>query len=181
MGSFNFSIEGCTGSVRQSAKAEIVVEGQIETMVKDNIVEYIAAAPTDLRASYTGSGLPFASPEMAMQGTPNKGTITLEAGNAFKINLKMPNSHYAALGTVLVPPTLYLTFFDMNLQKERTVSIVVDEPIPYRTLTYPNQRTSAMFYDVKLPVRSQEQILRDSAYPCQMVQAPNFWGLKPPC
>ena len=38
--------------------------------------------------------------------------------------------------------------------------------IPYRTLTYPEKRNSPMFYNGrdKLPIRTQEQILRDYSY-----------------
>ena len=39
-----------------------------------------------------------------------------------------------------------------------------------------------MFYKSlqTLPVRSQEQILRDSAYPKKNKMPKNFWGLTPP-
>jgi hypothetical protein len=53
-------------------------------------------------------------------------------------------------------------------------------------LSYPMQNTlprkDAMFYKYGwlMPVRTQEQILRDSAYPDENKMASNFWGLKPP-
>ena len=67
-------------------------------------------------------------------------------------------------------------------------TIQIDEGIPFRTLTYPsppskNPRTSPMFYHCgknQLPIRGQEQVLRDSGYPEVNKMPNNFWGLKPP-
>lgn len=67
-------------------------------------------------------------------------------------------------------------------------TIQIDEGIPYRTLTHPappskNPRNSPMFYYCsknKLPVRTQEQVLRDGGYPEVNKMPDNFWGLKPP-
>ena len=54
-------------------------------------------------------------------------------------------------------------------------------------LTYPPPpssapRCSSIFYSGrnKLPVRTQEQILRDSSYPCINKMPDNFWGLAVP-
>ena len=54
-------------------------------------------------------------------------------------------------------------------------------------LTYPQtpitiSRESPKFYDggFQMPIRTQEQILRDSAYPSNNKMPKNFWGLKPP-
>ena len=56
--------------------------------------------------------------------------------------------------------------------------------IPYRSLTWPRKRNwniGPMFFcNNNLPVRNQEQILRDSAYPKVNEEASNFWGLIPP-
>jgi hypothetical protein len=67
-------------------------------------------------------------------------------------------------------------------------TIQIDEGIPFRTLTHPsppskNPRDSPMFYYCgvnKLPIRNQEQVLRDGGFP-EVNKMPNdFWGLKPP-
>lgn len=174
--SIPFHEDGCSGYVQHTMTNDVIIEGRFEGRVNDQTWTYRAAAPADMRASFTGSGLPFTSPEMALQGSPNVGTVTIDSTNSFKITVKMPNSYYAAHGTVLVRPTVYL------MQGDRTISIVVEHSIPYRTLTYQNGRTSASFYNIKLPVRSQEKILRDSAYPTSSTLMPiNHWGLKPPC
>jgi hypothetical protein len=43
-------------------------------------------------------------------------------------------------------------------------------------------RTNSLFYKGRddLPIRTQEQILRDSGYPDKNIMPPNFWGLSIP-
>lgn len=141
-------------------------------------MEYIAAAPVERRASYTGSGLPFSSAQMAFDNTPNKGSIQMNT-YTHEIVVKSPNSYYSGHGTVLIPPTVYFSFIQNG--KHRKVSVKLNDGVYYRTLTYPSQRTGAMFYDnvQNLPVRSQEQVLRDSAYPQDLSTVKTFWNLKP--
>lgn len=179
-----FDIDQCRGHMRRHiSSTEVTIEGRLTIPGRSpgSTVSYLAAAPPDFRSSFSGSGLPFTSPAMALENTPNKGTAPLNpTDQTFQITIQMPNSYYAGHGTVLVPPTLYITY-TLPTGKPHTVAVQIDEPIPYRTLTYPNNRTSAMFYDVPLPVRSQEQILLDSAYPQESTLMPqNHWGFKPP-
>lgn len=174
-----FTLEKCKGEIHVS-RSIVTIEGKIMAPVGTPQISFIAAAPADFRASYSGSGLPFPSPAMALENTPNKGVSQLTNGNEFSIKIIMPNSYYAGHGTVLIAPMLYLTYTTSD-GEEHTAAIKLEESIPYRTLTYPNGRSSASFYNVILPVRSQEQILRDSAYPAQTNLMPeNHWGLKPP-
>jgi hypothetical protein len=63
--------------------------------------------------------------------------------------------------------------------------INLGESIPYRTLTYANQRNyiNGPFFFINKrmpPVRSQYEILVQSQYPKTMKTPDNFWGLKPP-
>lgn len=156
----------------------------VNDVVDDNIINYIAASPPDYRTSYTGSGLPFFSYLQAFDNTPNKGEIQV-TGMDMSIDLMYPNSFYMGLGTVIVPPTLYISYVSNG--KEVSKAIPLSDGIPYRMLTYPMKftkpRRDVTFYDGTwdLPVRTQEQILRDSSYPATNHMASNFWGLKPPC
>lgn len=178
--SFPFTVDECKGQITHKSPFTIVVEGTIVGSLSVNRVDYLASSPYDLRASFTGSALPYPSPEFAMQGTPNKGSVQLDTNNTFRFKLLLPNSYYIGMGTILVPPTVYLTY-TLHSGVKRTSPIQLQESIPYRTLTYNVKRSNAMFYNVALPVRSQEQILRDSEYPSTELQEPsNFWGNKPP-
>jgi hypothetical protein len=65
-------------------------------------------------------------------------------------------------------------------------SVQVDDGIPFRMLTYPapptkKPRISPMFYcEPEKGARSQEAILRASAYPSTNTMPDNFWGERPP-
>ena len=158
---------------------EFTVNGTIQDPVDDNKIMYYAASPPDFRTTYTGSGLPFANQEQAFYNTPNKGFVRLNNGK-FSIELLYPNSYMVGLGTVTIPPTLYIEYLSNGKKEE--VSIKLSEGLPYRMLTYPSigrARSSPEFYREDLPVRTQEQILRDSGYPSTNVTPDNYWGLKP--
>jgi hypothetical protein len=165
-------------------KSDLHVKGFINEFVDDNRIHYLAAAPADYRYSFHGSGLPFANPKQAFQHTPNKGVIELQQ-NQFEIKLRYPNSYYVALGTVLVPPTLTIEYLTSG--ERRVINIEIANSIPFRLLTYPKSTTyvrdNPLFYKgmETLPVRTQEQILRDAGYPEKNKTPKNFWGLKPPC
>ena len=174
----------CRGEVYQTENKDIVLKGKVNEAVQDNMIYFIAANPPDYRASYTGSGLPFANQVQAFESTPNKGAVPI-VNNEFEIKVMYPNSYYVGLGTVIVPPTIFIEYMTPN-QEKRNVSVKISDGIPYRMLTYPMQntlpRSNAMFYKYgwEMPVRTQEEILRDSAYPRKNEMASNFWGLKPP-
>lgn len=170
----------CSGVVISSndQNRDLLIRGTVNESVKDNLIYYVAAAPPDYRATFTGSGLPFANPVQAFDTTPNVGSLTLN-NNKFELSIMYPNAYYTDLGTVYNPPTLYVYYINRQGQ-QRTIDIQLSEGIPFRKLTYPNGRTSASFYNMDLPVRSQEEILRDSAYPATNKEPENFWGLRPP-
>jgi hypothetical protein len=174
----------CKGQIREVGKYDIQVRGRIEESVKDNTIWYTAASPADHRASYSGSGLPFANQLQAFDNTPNIGTYKLGPDNSFEIELMTPNSYMVGLGSVTVPPTLYIQYTTGN-NEPKLITIKVSNGIPYRTLTYPmdpRAREGASFYDPQfyLPVRSQERILLEAGYPRVNMTPNNHWGTKPP-
>ena len=173
---YSFTKKYCSCKI-YSNRTSVKVIGQLTDTVKDGVLNYLAAAPADHMTSYTGSGLAFPNEEVAFDNTPNKGKMKINASK-FEIDLQMPNSYYTKLFNELTKPELMLKY---NTNKEtRILRIPIANSIPYRTLTYPYIRTSPEFYNVALPVRTQEQILRDSGYPNKNVEPQNVWGLKPP-
>lgn len=162
-------------------KKEIVkIQGYINDNVKDNVLTFMAASPPDKRTSFSGSGLPFPSAKFAFENTSNIGSVKLSSSNSFIIVMKVPNSYYVGLGSLLVPPTLYLSYNDGIKIKKANIKLC--NYIPYRTLTYPNARQNSMFYKsfMTLPIRGQEEIIRSSEYPTNKNEYANFWGLRPP-
>lgn len=178
-----FEEKYCSLQVSPSGTRDVVVRGVIKELVKDNVLYFAAASPPDYRYTYTGSGLPFASEEQAFDNTPNVGRVTVNNGK-FEIQLMYPNSYMIGLGSVTVPPTLFLEYVDAVAGETRHVQVKLSEGIPYRMLTYPYKncaRKDAMFYSNHgcLPVRSQEAILRSAGFPSTNTMPKNHWGLKP--
>lgn len=168
-----------------TASADLVVTGTIAEPIDDLRVRYIAASPPDYRVSFTGSALPFGNPESAFHSTPTVGVVSVSTSGGFQIPIRIPNSYYERCGIAIVPPTLFLSYNSGG--QERRARVRVGKGVPFRTLDHPGpgldhtrHRTSATFYRTPLPVRSQEDILWDSAYPCTDREPHDFWGLKPP-
>lgn len=164
----------------------ITISGSVHTKIKDNTIHYIAARGCQRNFSFAGSGLPFANQEQAFHNTPNKGTVQVINGK-FTIELsELPSNYMTHLGSILVPPTLYVQYYDMH-DNLKTVNYTIDQQgIPYRHLTYPSQRNNVSFYETqfKLWPRSQEHILRSSEYKRYPGTPPysteQYWGLRPP-
>ena len=91
-----FSEMFCKGEIA-IVNSDLELTGQIEEQVKDNAIHYVASAPPDHRASFTGSGLPFANQLQAFDNTPNQGRAVLDNQNTFKLKLIMPNSYMVGL------------------------------------------------------------------------------------
>jgi len=173
----------CNGIITQNKNnGNIVVKGTLKNK-KDGKILYWAANPAENRDSFTGSGLPFVSPDQAFDKTINAGAVETQNGE-FEISLIYPNSYYVGLGSLYIEPHLYLKYCD----EDEITSLKLGEGVPYRTLTHPappsrNFRLTPNFYNNDLPIRSQEQILLDSGYPEYDVIPPkipdNFWGLRP--
>lgn len=162
-------------------KQFVKISGKVNEHVKDNVLTFAASTPPDRRTSFSGSGLPFPNAAIAFGHSPNMGSIKLGHGNVFSIEMQTPNSYYIGLGTLLIPPTIYFSYHNGYTTKQHRIKLF--NGIPYRTLTYPGQRTSTSFYPsiLGLPVRGQEEILRSSAYPCDtMREYEKFWGERPP-
>jgi hypothetical protein len=169
------------------SRGAVVVTLTFAEPTDDARVEYVAAAPPHKNASFSGSCLPYTTVDQAFYGTPNRGQASVRMNRSATIQLVgMPGSFYTGLGTVVVPPTLYVAYHSGG--QRRTAAVVLHHGVPFRTLTYPDKRKSAAgaFYDVKFPLaRSQEQILYEAAYPADAglvadAEPRNFWGGKPP-
>jgi hypothetical protein len=162
-----------------------IVKGTVKNIynVGNLYLKYTASNPPTYGGNFSGSGLPHPSEEIAFENTPNRGVVPLVNGN-FKFKLKYPNSYYINLGTVYVNPTVKVIVVDSNNKPLTNVEVLnLGEGIPFRTLSWPTSRNwnaGPLFYkNDNLPVRTQYEILLDSAYPSKNVMPKNFWGLKP--
>lgn len=178
-----FDKVSCKGVTMHNGNGDVTIRGTVDSKSSEPVVVFWAPNPPDYRGSFSGSGLPFSSPSQAYDKTPNYGAIRAN-NRQFEFKLKFPNAYYAGLGSLYIPPHVHIKVCDGDEDKHHVIEL--GEGVPYRTLTYPSPpgnkpRLSAMFYcNPNLPVRSQEQILRDSAYPSGHKMADDFWGLRPP-
>jgi len=172
---------------RESLLGDITVEGTIAGEGSKTF-NYVAPNPPTYMTSYYGSGTAYPNPEIAFDKSPNVGCFKTGPLGNFKLVLKSPCGYYIRMGTIYQPPHVML-YNEENKIGEGLLNIILGEGIPYRPQTYTPPPTSwpntgATFYTNPLIaglVRSQEQILRDSAYPSTNHWYKNFWGLKPPC
>jgi len=165
MSTVKFKQECMEGELSYGSET-IHVKGKINDNVNKGIIDYLACCPPEKRMNADASGMPYANAEIAFCNSPNKGRIELALGNKFSITLDNPGSYYVGLGTVLIPPTLFIRF--KSIDKIKIVSIKINEPVPYRTLTYPikDLKTNEEQKE-NILVRSNEQIFKDSIYPMQ--------------
>ena len=176
--------------------AQMDIDGKLQLTIRispdprvGSPVRYIAAVSADRRSSMTGSGLPFANEHQAFENTPNKGEISWQGGDKLSLVLPSPpNAYYTytytSLGLRLIPPALHVVYFDDDDKEYQGIVMLEDVAgIPYRGLTYPEGRRGPEFYITQPQVtRSQDQILRDSAYPATYQRSrADFWHGKPPC
>ena len=174
----------CEGLVLDNGEGEYNVKGKINTLGNSTIMFWAPNPPT-YTTSYSGSGLPYPNPNIAYENTPNRGLVKTNNSN-FEFNIKFPNSYYIGLGSVYVQPVCHIKICNDKVE-QKIHTIELGHGIPFRMLTYPQtpitiSRESPKFYEggFEMPIRTQEQILRDSAYPTNNKMPKNFWGLKPP-
>ena len=147
-------------------------------------IKYWASSPPTYGSDFSGSGMPYPNKEIAFENSPNRGFTDI-INNKFQIKLNYPNSYYDNLGTKYIPPEVNLEVYNNNNDViSQIIKINLGEGIPFRTLTWPVQRNwndGPLFYkNNHLPIRTQFQILCDSAYPKTNNTPANFWGLTPP-
>jgi len=177
----------CEGEIINNKDGNITVKGTLKIPKSNVNISYWAANPADKNYSFSGSELPYPTPEIAFENTLNKGKLVTK-DKSFEFKIYYPNSYYVGLGSLYIAPHVHIKICDPEYNKIETIKL--GNGVPFRTLTHPappskNHRISPSFYqNDKLTVRSQEQILRDSGYPEYNVIPPkmpdNFWGLRPP-
>ena len=180
----SFDNLSCVGTVNYGSVGDIMVKGRVKqtgNLPLNGKMIYWAPAPPDYRSSMSGSGLPFSNYNSAYENTHNKGMVQLTNGQ-FNFKIYYPNAYYAELGTKYIAPQIMFKVCTDGIGQGAPIhAIQLDNGIPYRMLSYP-KNYGVLFYDGldKLPIRSQETIIRDSAYPSKNIMPANHWGLKPP-
>lgn len=169
--------------IKNNENHYLVVNGSLNPTLSDLstknklFIKYWAASSPTYNGSFSGSGLPFPSEEIAFQGTKNYGVVPVENGK-FSLSIRYPNSYYK--DSVLIPPQIKMKVCNHeNIPVSPIQQVNLGESIPFRRLNYQQNRSIMFYKNDNLPVRSQEQILLDSAYPLKNIEPPNFWGMTP--
>ena len=166
----------CGGVVVDGGDGEFVVKGKLKTDISNAKLLYYAPNPPTYCSSYSGSGLPYPNPSAAFENTPNKGAVIINSDGKFSFRVRYPNSYYTGLGSVYVPPHVFVKVCG----QDKIHTIELGNGIPFRLLSYPFLRKNVQFYNTKgrnmLPPRTQERILRDSGYPNKNEMPLDFWG-----
>ena len=179
-----FNKDMCQGSVTYKGTGDLVVQGQLKSALPKSTIYFWAAAPPTYGTSFSGSGMPYPNPLVAYDRTPNKGVVNVVNGQ-FNFSIKYPNAYYIGLGSLYIPPHINFKVCSPGAA-DSYFSVQIDDGVPFRMLTYPapptkKPRLSAMFYcEPEKGARSQEAILRASAYPVTNTMPDNFWGERPP-
>lgn len=115
-------------------------------------LQYLAPAPIDRRASFTGSGLPYASTRQAFSGSPNQGVAKAASDGKVELRLASPGCFYECCGTEFRTPFVILRYPDGECEARPLNAAGCRR---HRDLTYPEARTSPLFYDRPLEVQDQ--------------------------
>jgi hypothetical protein len=143
----------------QPATYDLNVPFSIDTM---GGIDYIAASPTELRTSVSGSALPFTNMQQAMELSPNKGTVHVSRGTLGQLPLAYPNSFY--IGSHKVCPVVFLRW--RTLENTFAYSAIkLGQSVPFRALFPSNTKHEDTRHEI---VSGQEAILRRSAYPSSL-------------
>ena len=163
-------------------KNDIETNGEVKvsgTSIPNTRLLYCAVAPTTRGYSFSGSGLPYPSYHVGLEGSPNIGSVSTKTDGTFSFNIKMPNSYYNE-NNELVPPKVLVKPCNSN----KVGIIDLGKSIPHRATIYDKSRNGPLFYsncshlNTNLPcTRDQNQILHQSEYG---VKTDTFWGDVPP-
>jgi hypothetical protein len=140
----------------------IFISGNVLDPGLYNEMIVIAANPIDRMMNYTGSGLPFPSPEIAFEGTPNM--YVIGSDGVINVTFTRPNSYYA-IGAERIEPSV---FVKLNTNKESdpvTVQFKLTDLYPLKSVYYRKEREDLgpLFYEKKadiIGVRSQYEIIK---------------------
>jgi hypothetical protein len=166
---------------RDPVTGKVTVTGRITLMGGPQTIDWIAAAPVTRGIGFAGSGQPYPNRHIAMEGTPNKGTVNSQDGS-FTIELKdIPAGYYSGLGGVYVPPTIEF-YPRVGGRTEKALLSIAETAAPFRWIggapdtmapiaNTENSTGRAMYYGGREEVplfANQEAALRARAYPGDM-------------
>lgn len=145
----SFQNEHVSFTIRMMPNRMIAIDGSIENPKRYVRMQMMAAHPIQQMTSYSGSGLPYACPVMALENTPNLHDI--QSDGDFSAVFSYPNSYYTNDGFQRIPPSIF--FVLVPYQGDPVVSqfaLAEEDPLPLRSLTHRQGRSQGpAFYSAK--------------------------------
>jgi hypothetical protein len=100
----------------KSNKDKFYVKIDLNNKPRNSQLLYRAPAPYEARGNQLG-GFPFPNKSVAYsKNNPNSGYATIQNNKAY-FEINKPNSYYINAGSKIVPPHIYISFGDPNLDE----------------------------------------------------------------
>lgn len=145
----SFGNEHVSFTIRTLPDRKLAIDGSVENPKRFARMQIMAAHPIQQMTSYSGSGLPYACPIMAMENTPN--LFNIPTNGDFSTVFSYPNSYYTNDGFQRIPPSIF--FVLIPFQGDPVVSqfpLKEEEPLSLRSLTHRAGRARGpAFYSAK--------------------------------
>jgi len=145
--------------------SSVTINGSVKNPLLYKNMLLIAPAPIDRMSSYSGSGLPFPSFEMAIEGTPNRFEINTDG--VFSTTFMYPNSfyeyNYETRQKDKIISSIFVILTDYNYT-ENMIRIELKDLCVLRTLLNRSGRKNPEFYAAKdylVPITTAENIMMD--------------------
>lgn len=163
----------CTAELRPDRT--VAISGRVPNAARYARVEIVAPCPIDRRAAYSGSGLPFPSLAVALEGTPNYARVPPDADGAFSVAFKYPNAYLSEDACEKVPPSAFVVLTPAAPSGGApsggapsapiVVRLAMPDDLPVRTLTERREKCALgpTFYAAKaelIGVRGAEATMR---------------------
>jgi len=165
------------------SKTIIKITGRVNSseFQENQILIIWAPNPTETRQSFTGSGMPYISRQIAYENTPNRAVFhhNKMVNQEFEVVFLYPSGYYSQLGSIYNPPEICLQVYTPETKQYGKIhKIVLDKlDIPYRTLISPPERTGPSFYHNRFQnnYKNAESLFYKTVYHVENTSFENFW------
>ncbi len=135
----------------------LIIKGSLKNPSNYKKKILVAPNPPDIRASYTGTALPFPCEEIALENSKNY--LEINDSGVIDVNFSYPNSYYSVDGYKKIISPIILMIDDLKIIHE------LDDLCPLKTLR-DRVRGNPSFYALKeilLPVGTAEATMNNYA------------------
>jgi hypothetical protein len=152
-----------TLDIKENGDDTLSINGNVLNPFSYTEMIVVAANPIDRMMNYSGSGLPFPSPCIAFEGTPNY--YVIGGDGVINTTFLRPNSYYATDTYTRVEPSVFVKLYKNNQDEPVTVQFKLADNNPLKSVFYRKERSELgpAFYEKKadiIGVRSQYEIIK---------------------